>query len=68
MLLKGILSKKNNKWIVIEGEDYWYPHTEHNLWLLIHGNEDDDVCFTLDDNEYAILKACGPDTREYIQD
>ena len=68
MLLTGTLLKKNKYWIVIEGEDHWYPHPDHNLWLLIHGNEYDNVCFTLDENEYAILKACGPDTHQYIQD
>ena len=68
MLLKGTLSKHNDKWVVIEGNDYWYTHKDHNLWLLVHGNEGMEACFVIDENEYAILKACSPDTHEYIQD
>jgi hypothetical protein len=69
MLLNGTLQKdKNNKWIVIEGDSYWHPHNDHNLWLLIHGKENMDMCFVLDENNNAILKACYPDTREYVQD
>ena len=70
MLLNGTLSKKNDKWIVVEDDnEYWYPHRQHNLWLLVHGYEGMKVCFQLEETtEYAILKACSPDTREYVQD
>ena len=76
MLLKGILQKdKDNKWIIWkeDGNEYWYPHPDHNMWLKMFGEENTEVCFVIDDSNtayynIAILKACGPDTHEYIQD
>jgi hypothetical protein len=68
MLLNGILSKHNNEWIVIEDQKQHPTHPQHKLWLLIHGEEGMNVCFILDKDNHAILKACGPDTHEYTQD
>lgn len=67
-MLHGTLLKQNDKWVVVEKDDYWLTHPDHNLWLLIFGVENTKVCFTIDYNEYAILKSCYPDTHEYIQD
>ena len=73
MLLRGILSKHENKWYVniIEEGDWntqYSINSNHNFWLQIWGEEDMEVCFGIDENGKAILKACGPDTHEYTQD
>ena len=73
MLLKGTLSKHNDKWYVnIIEEGDWHTqyliHNNHKFWLQIWGEENMETCFVLNENKQAILKACGPDTHQYIQD
>ena len=73
-MINGFLHKNiHGEWIVIEGENYYYPHPDHTMWLKIFGKENMEVCFVIDDSNtayynIAILKACFPDTREYVQD
>jgi len=46
-------------------------HTEHSMWLKMFAKEGMEVCFTsavFENVTKAILKACGPDTHEYVQD
>ena len=68
-MINGFLHKNiHGEWIVVEGENYWHPYTEHSMWLKMFGEEGLEVCFEIDENNHAILKACGPDTHEYVQD
>jgi hypothetical protein len=74
-MLHGTLLQQDNKWYAIlpSGEDFplkymWETHPQHKLWLLIHGKENINTCFVLDENNYAILKSCETDKRIYTQD
>lgn len=43
-------------------------HSDHSLWLLVHGNNGDVLNFILDENGTAILKAKPDATPNYAQD
>jgi len=59
---------------------YLDTHPEHVMWLKVFGKEGMNVCFEIEtiakgENEWDIvdidvakLKACFPDTHEYVQD
>jgi hypothetical protein len=42
-------------------------HPDHGFWLKMWGEENMEMNFELQD-EFAVLKANGPDTHEYTQD
>ena len=75
-MLQGTLLQQEDKWIVALsspddftlGTDIFNIHPQHKFWLQIWGEENMETCFVLNENKQAILKACGPDTHQYIQD
>jgi hypothetical protein len=70
---KGKLTKSEQKWhvVCVEENDWntYYPvNDNHKLWLLIHGEENMEACFNLNEEKQALLVSCESKPRIYSQD
>jgi len=68
---EGIIRQSQNNWVVISDGIELPIHVDHSMWLKMFGHDGMKVCFEtaiFESVTKAILKACGPDTHEYIQD
>ena len=75
--MRGKLEKiKEDLWVIWHKKDFDLcatdggnipVHEQHFFWLKMFGESGKEMNYVIEGN-YAILKADGPDTHEYIQD